>query len=229
MAKKLNKGTATGGRQNVAPDFAVKDTGGYPHIEQTPQFVLIYNPKRWTIMDGRLVPQLHHFPLEAGVNGVEFTKDGSIRFSRAKAQKEEQDRKVIPHGWGPNGEPYQSAVETRPPGTKEVVVSYIPVWAEAHEGSTDLYTDTSAYADWLESLVTEGKVSPCPIYLAKKLLEGRVKSLREAEIGAQKGQVAASLRAEALQTDVQVLQTYVGDTKGKKVTTKKTAPKLEDE
>ncbi len=86
MAKQLKKG-ASSDMQRVTPTFTTTDHGyDTPHLDRMPPFVLVYNPRRWTVLAGRLIPSLHVKPLEAGVNGVAIARDGTIRFATARAR-----------------------------------------------------------------------------------------------------------------------------------------------
>ena len=228
MAKQLKKG-ASSDMQRVTPTFTTTDHGyDTPHLDRMPPFVLVYNPRRWTVLAGRLIPSLHVKPLEAGVNGVAIARDGTIRFATARARIEEQGRTLIPYEWGPGGESYMQTVRTRPRGGPNEMDTYLSVWETTGPADPDTYTDDDAYSEWAESLVKDGKVRPCPPALARRMQDRAARKLAREEALAEKGGAGsgmAKLRAKALARTVKVL--------GAAATTKRTgrgkaaAPSLE--
>ena len=230
MAKRLNSAEPAGGSGAAyVPDFASKDNGNaYPHIPVTPAFLLVYSPKRWMIMDGRLVPSLSKLPLEPGVNRVDKTKDGRIRIANLRARLEEEDRKPIPYEWAPDGETYIRAVQTR--AGSELATAYVSCFESVHAGDAATYPDETAYADWLERLVKDGKLPACPPHRAQKLLEQARGELRAAEADHAKAPSGTrALRVEDLTAKVAALEKAVGGgPKTRRVATKAAKPVLED-
>ncbi|MCB9763921.1 MAG: hypothetical protein H6739_29390 [Alphaproteobacteria bacterium] len=191
------------------PEFTTKNNGAtVPWCPASPMFVYVYNPKRWTVVAGKLIPGLHKMPLERGVNRVDMDKDGRIHFADARAKIEEQGRMQVPYEWGPGGS-YLQAVECRPGGGRNTAKAHLSVWEFAVAGDTQTYADEAAYASWAESLVADGKIDPCPPHIARELLDKHVKKLREARARADKGGPGsgeAGLRVEALEAVVDVLR-----------------------
>lgn len=224
MAKQL---TATNsGPRTVTPEFAQKENRyGEPWIPATPQFVYTYHPARWTVIDGRVVPQLGQQVLVDGVNGVEITAGGRVRFSRCRAQIEDRGWQMVPYEWGPGGESYLAAVDTRPNGEGDVQTAYIPVWASAYAGDDRVYPDEATYADWLVSLIEDGKLpSPKPHQL-RRMLETSKKKLATAS---SKGM---DVRSEALKAEVEAIEKALEGMekpKGRKATTRKATTNLDD-
>ncbi len=203
MAKQIKKASVNAGVNRVKAAFTTTDHGhGMPYLDLRPQFVFVFNPRRWTVLAGKLIPALHVMPLESGVNGVLTARDGSIRFATARARIEEQGRTLIPYEWGPDGESYMQSIRTRPRGGKNEMDTYLTVWEQGGAGDSETYTDDDAYAAWAASLVEDGKVPACPAPLARRMLEQvEQKIAREnalVEKGGQ-GSGAAGIRAKALE------------------------------
>lgn len=223
MAKRIGE---SGNR--MVPEFATKQSGATaPFCDPSPAFVLVFNPRRWCVLGGKLIPSLHKMALEAGVNRVDVGRDGRILFADARARIEEKGRTLVPFEWGPEGS-YLQAVECRPRGGKNTATAHMTVWERAALGDTETYTDEAAYAEWVAGLVESGKLPACPAYLARRMLEKTLTKLREAQARAERGGVgsgAARLRVEALQAEVDVLR-EAAETKGQPVKGEATTPEL---
>ncbi|HJN76523.1 MAG TPA: hypothetical protein QGF58_21520 [Myxococcota bacterium] len=207
MATKL--GAAANGQTRVTADFATTDKGTIlPFLDVRPEFVLVYNQRRWMVMHGRLVPSLHVMPLEAGVNGVLRDRKGRIRFARARARLEETGRILIPYEWGPGGESYMQVIDTRPSGGAHVAQTFISIWETGAPGDNEVYTDDQEYAKWAASLVSTGKVPACPPQLARRMREQTQQKLAREEAIAEKGGAgsgAAKLRAAVYRDNDKIL------------------------
>ena len=222
MAKRISESV-----NRVTPDFATQESGATaPFCDPSPPFVLVFNPRRWLVMDGKLIPSLHKMPLEAGVNRVGVARDGRILFADARARIEEKGRTLVPYAWGPEGS-YLQAVTCRPNGGKNTATAHMTVWERAALGDTETYTDEAAYTQWVASLVDEGKLPACPPYFARRMLERARGKLAEAQARAEKGgpgSGSAKLRVDALQAEVDALSKAV--IKGEPVKGKATTPEL---
>ena len=168
MAKKIKK--------TVAPSFATVDHGhDMPRIPVSSMFILVYVPSRWMIMEGALVPQLSKIPLEPGTNLIEGTKNGGIRAARLTARLAEEGRIRIPFDWAPDGVSYVQEVQTRI-GLSEMT-TYVSVFQEVYPGDSSTHHDPEAHVEWLTSLVTSGKLPPCPPFHVRRMMdkeEGRL-------------------------------------------------------
>ena len=219
-------GAAASSPNRVTADFATTDKGTIlPFLDVRPEFVLLYNQRRWMVMHGKLVPSLHVMPLEAGVNGILRDRKGRVRFAKARARLEEAGRILIPYEWGPDGESYMQVIETRPNGGSNVAKTYISIWETGAPGDNEVYTDDEAYAAWAASLVTSGKVPPCPPQLARRMLEKTQQKLAREEAVAEKGGAgsgAAKLRAHVYRDNCKILTKAASSprrVKGKSATT----------
>jgi len=197
VAKQLAKSKpAEGSPSTFVPEFETKVDGGYPRIDVVKPYFLVFDPQRWTVMDGHVVPQLIRAPLEPGVNGFEL-REGKIRRAKWAERQEEQNRKVIPFDWAPDGNSYLQEVETRT--NSGVKKTYISAWETAYVGDTETTTDTPAYVEWLRGLIAAGKLPACPPHILKRMVDKLSAALVEANVTQQKKASAeGARRIEAL-------------------------------
>ena len=214
------------------PEMATQAAGiSHPYLEVTPPFYLVFHPNRWTVLDGKLVPALQRVPLAAGVNGIEVDGGGRIRFARVRAQLESEGRMVVPYDWAPDGESYLQCLDTRPNGSKDVAETWITVFETAGAGARKTSPGEAAYAAWLTKLISDGKLSTCPLAIANEKLDRASDRLEVARADAAKlgGHGRASIRARALEAEVKVLEDYVNGLQGEKAKVKtKRTPTVED-
>lgn len=226
MAKRTNTTTTGAAAKRRTPEMATQAAGtAHPFIDATPQFLWTYHPERWAVIAGKLVPSLQKVPLLAGVNRVEIDPAGRVRFAAARARLEEEGRTVIPYEWAPDGESYLQCLDTRPEGKKDVHEAWISVFEEATVGGANTSPDDEAYAEWLDGLVKAGKLPPCDVNTARRLLDKSTERLEKARADAAKlgGHGGASIRARALEIEAKVLEAYVTSGKAAKVAAKKKA------
>jgi len=225
MAKQLN---SSGSNAPTVPSFAQKENKfGEPWVPATPMWMYCAHPARWTVIDGKVVPQLGQQVIVDGVNQVEVSQDGRIRFARCKATTEERGWSFIPFDLAPDGESYLQAIDTRPQGRGDVQTAYISVFASAYAGDSRVHPDETALAEWLESLMAAGHVSQPEPHHVSRMLENARQKLAQAK-SKQMG-----VRADLLQDEVEALQAWLdahGAPKGKRATPKRAArrPKLTD-
>jgi len=209
MAKELTTGQAAGAMELVTPEFSTRSTGiTEPFLPANPPFLLVFDPMRWTVMQGLLIPGLITVPLERGVQNVDMGKDKKYRIAALRAKIEDQGRRIIPYAWAPNGTSYIQKVTTRPEGRRDTAVAHISVWEKYEPGSRDTYPDEKAYAEWAAGLVAPDKLPACPPHVARRMLEKVEERLREEQAKAEKGGAgsgSASLRAKALAEEFDVL------------------------
>jgi len=215
------------------PAFAQHATGAtHPFVDVSPPFVLVFNPIRWTVLCGRLIPSLHKVTLEPGCNGISMVRGGRVMFGAARTKITEEGRTVIPYEWGPNGESYVQKVETRPNGGQGVRDTYLYAWEMAALGDAQVHVDEDGYAEWCESLVTAGRIPSCPPYVAKRMTARVAAKLEEEEARAAKGgdgSGAAKIRARALRAQLDVLTQAVSKIQPKPKRGKPAAVRLDDD
>lgn len=220
MGKSLQPETptaATSTEAPFAPEFTSSQRGTtHPTIPASKPFVLVFFPSRWTLLDNKLVPALAQYPLEAGANHIEETKDHRFRMARFRTEIEEQGGTLIPFEWGPNGS-YMKKVLTRPLTSsgrisKDPVNAFIPSWSSAHIGDSRVYPDVKAYAAWLRSLIDQGKLPECEPHKARVLLSKARMQLARAEAREERKPTAAGRkRIQNLTQRIDVLEGVAGD------------------
>lgn len=214
MAKRTG---STQPAQSAAPAVIEFETevGGstLPTMLPSPKWVYTTHPERWIILDGRLVPSLSRFALVPGVNTVTDGANGTIGIADARSKLEKENRRIVPQEWGPldagNGrKTYVQAVQTQ-----SGAPTYISAWESWSPGSPTTWSDLPEYAAWLESLVTSGKLPPCPEKVLHEMLSTAVARLARAETiaaGLTKGNaLAARERVEVLTKEVEVLRAHL--------------------
>jgi hypothetical protein len=220
--------TSAAQAKSRVPAFTTKANGlTHPHLDASPQFVLIAHPRRFQVLSGRLIPALATQRLVAGVNGVStFEKDGVeyVEFATVRARLEKEGRMMVPLEWAPDGESYLNVVDTKPGGGKEIAEAWISVFETAHLGATRTETDQDAYAAWVESLVVAGKLNACPLDVATSMLQRAKRKHASAQQMLAKGGGAGahSFRVEAFAKEIGVLEAYIAKARGEAV---KAAPK----
>lgn len=226
MASRTESTPKAGGKR--APEFASQQTGAtHPLVEVRAPYILTHHPGRWAVLAGRLVPQLGKLPLVAGVERIEVERaTGRIRMAAARAKLEEEGRIVIPYEWAPDGVSYLQCVATKP--GRDVQETWLSVFESAHLGDGQTSTDIDAYAEWLESLVTSGKIPACQPHVIDRMLD----SVRErlavasAELAKSGGQGPIARRVELLTEQLKVLESHASK-RGPKAASKKSVPVME--
>lgn len=206
---KKTAGNTAPKRKAYVPETATVDHGHeYPRIPRCPPFLLAYNPVRWTVLEGQVVPQLHHVPLQDGVNGVTRDRNGAWRLAKLKDKLEQQGRTLIPWESGPDGS-YVAVVETRL-DSGQVVDTHVGAFTETFAGSSDLRADLPGYVAWLQQLMKDGVIpSPAP-YVIERLLNEYKQEQRTASVEAKRHETAANLqRLESLERDIKALEKLV--------------------
>jgi hypothetical protein len=221
-------GAATPANKKVTPAFFSRDTGAtLPYLDRSAPYILAHHPKRYMVMDGRLVPSPSQIALVDGVNRVRVAADGRIYFSDTQAKLQDRGFKLIPFEKGPGGESYLQEIDTRPDGREVVTKATISVWQTAFAGSDRAESDEAGYATWLEELVAEGFLPKCPVHVANAMLQTARSQLQEAEQQRAQGKLSDATRIDALTVDVAVLEKAAGKPQAAKAT--RGAPRLEAE
>lgn len=224
MTKLTSSSKPTPKRERFVPETATVDYGHeYPRVPVSAPFVYVYNPQRWTLINGRVVPQLHTVPLRDGVNHIK--REGKRwRLAQLKDRLERQGRTLIPWELGPDGS-YLSVVETRAPNGR-IVDTYLPVFTETYAGSSQYGPDTVAYVEWIEELMANGHLPKPAPYIVERLLADRRGALLESMTAQQRNPTAG--RAEliaSLESEIEQLSAMLD--KAPKKPSRKRAAKLE--
>lgn len=130
-----------------------------PNLAPNAPFFLKFNPRRWTLLEGVVVPLLGRIPIEGGVGGVDAVgpTGGAKRPEPKPALDHARDRGeiVILHevdGEGTSYLKYEEVKGGRHHHTK---------WETTHSGLDVTTCDMPAYVKWLVSL-QERKIIPAP-------------------------------------------------------------------
>ncbi len=175
-----------------------------PRIPPSLPFMLIYAAESWHVIDGQLLPHLISLPVEQGVNQVKKRSNGTWDFVALEVELARSSRKRIPWDLHPSGS-YMAAVETN--YGNRVCESYISVFSSVYPGDSHVYPDVEAYAKWVASLVTSGKLPECPVHLIRTMLETARTRLVGVEVSHRKSPSAATAtQMEHLNDEVEVLQ-----------------------
>ena len=144
-----------------APLNTPTDQRPKPRLDPSPRFVLLAHPNRYTVMCGRLIPQLKRFVLEPGVNGVD--KHGA--WHGALASQVQRGWILIPENVDGEGTTYLRVDEVAQ-GQRHRLK-----WEQVWAGSNRIGSNEQGYADWAATLVSRGLVPPAPIHVLESLVE----------------------------------------------------------
>lgn len=207
------------GHEEMLPEFFSSDNGeGLPTIDASPPFIYMHHRKRWTVICGKLVPDLSKIPLVSGCNRVLLAPDGRYRFADTQAMFQDRHFKIIQPAMAPNGRSYLRKVNTVQSG--KVVRAVISVWETAHAGEAHTEWDLNGYAAWLESLVEKGVIAPITPHRAAEMATRVRTALATAELRVASGKASSTVRVDALKVELAALE------KAAKAT--RTAAKAED-
>jgi len=234
MAKRLGSTDSDGpSAKPYTPKFSTKTAGAsHTFIDASPPFILLFNPIRWCVLMGRLIPALHKSPLEPGANHISVLKGGVIRLADFRTKADEQGRTIIPYEWGPNGDSYMQRVETRPGGRGSIKDAHLYVWETAALGDAQTHVDEDGYSAWVESLIKSKKIPACPPYIAQRMRDEMAVKLETAEARAGKGDSgsgAAKIRARILREQYDVLEKAAKALKGRPVRGQAVTPAMDGE
>lgn len=155
-------------RQGAVPTISVTPKIGVgttrkPATKVPPQaaYLLYFNPERWTIIAGRVVPQLGKAKLIAGANGCDYDYKRKVWVTAPMtSQLEENGYKIIP--WEIDGDSYIR----KDPATG----GYYSRWERVYSGSSRIQDGAAEYATWLQGLIDTGFLPPPPTYILEALL-----------------------------------------------------------
>lgn len=233
MAKRIEAATpaapSTPGpaANEVLPQFFTQDRGEQlPAIEASPMFVFTHHRKRWTILDGRVVPDLSKFPLTSGVNRVFVDpKTGRIKMEDAEAALKTRGHQIIPFSAAPNGRTYLQQVTTMLHGKPATAV--ISVWDTAHAGESSTSFDVKGYADWLESLVKRGIIAPITPHRAAEELKRVREGISRIVNRAMTGKASNAERLEVFERHAEIWERLCTGQRGTPVRGTETLPDME--
>lgn len=210
MAANLTTPTPAAAPVSHVPGASQRDHGHeYPTTPVAPEFALVYEPGRWMVLAGRVVPDLIEQPLEAGSNGLSQSAPGKWRFAAWKSKLEEQNRTLIPWELGPDGS-YCVGYDTRHPQTGQISRSYMSAFCTVYPGDSKVHANTEAYAAWLQSLIDNGHLPRPQQYLIREMLADRQQRIvalqRELDL---KPTTARGVRVEVMRAEIAALEALI--------------------
>ena len=178
-----------------------------PRVPPTAPFLFAWNPVRWVVLEGQVVPSLRKVPLQPGVNRVQRTKAGKYRLGEMRAHLEERGWTLLPYAKGPGGASYIHRARTAigPEGA----YAHLSLWESVYPGSDQIGSDTAGYAAWVAGLVADGTIPPCPPYLADRLRDQHRATLASYEEKITRGGVSYEPAAKRLRADIDALDGYL--------------------
>jgi hypothetical protein len=171
MEAARNSGAAPG--EDFVPEISAgRDATPFPNIEPNYPFVLVFDPNRWDVLTGRVVPILYRLGYTPGANGVDRGEDNLPAPAMALAAVENKGHKVIP--FRVSGPSYMRRVQVgtarvRKTGQIVPVYNHHTRWDRLFPGSSETVCDTDGYSAWLAELVERGVLQPPPLYVLENL------------------------------------------------------------
>ena len=151
--------------------------GGPPptEVDACAPFQLVHNPKRWTVLGGRVIPAFGRLPHIPGLNGVDEVLDrhtgNVIRINAGYAKSDAQDRGKVPIPFDaipahhvPPGAP--KSYLWRPAGRPDVTLL---IYTKVFPGSKDVEIDEPRYLEFVDHLVATGVIQPVPLHVLRKM------------------------------------------------------------
>lgn len=135
-----------------------------PKIDPSPPFWFVYDPNRWGVVGGQVIPLLYRLTARKGSRGMGEDANGKIIASGAFANVEERGHRPIPWDVDGRGTRYIRKI----PGG-----GWITQWETVFPGSASVRVAEEAYARWVRALCEReaaGLELP-PVYILEDLIE----------------------------------------------------------
>lgn len=205
MAKDLTNGSAAPTEPEIVTIRQSAKSYGHEHprCPVRPQFLLAYNPGRWTVKGGCVVPDLHRLALTPGLNNVTVDSDGDWRLAALHERCARLGRKVIPLEHGPGGS-YLRRYRTFK--NNRLQPTYFDAWTRVHAGDSRVTYDLEGYVQWVRGLMASGVIPSPPHYIVRRLHADRAHALKRAELALERDASAEKIATvERLRTDLAAL------------------------
>jgi len=168
---KLTSSVESAAGVSVVPNMGAAP-GGIPltRVEACGPFILKAHPARWTVMGGKVIPQLGRIALMPGLNSISRHGD-RINASEARAASADRGWKVIPFGHVPPGHlPDDQAPSYlySPDGRPDVTLL---IYTRCYPGSDRVDCDEARYIEFCEHLVSSGLIDPPALWVLEQLAE----------------------------------------------------------
>lgn len=190
--------------RSTIPEFAT--SGGattLPTVPPSPPFLYAWHPAAWVVLAGQLVPRLSKRLLQPGVNNVSRDKDGRWHIGAMRTHAEARGWKLIELHHAPDGESYIHPVDVR------YGVAHLGPFESAFPGTDVIRADLEGYAAWLQKLISDGVITPCPPYVAERLAdEKRVQLGRLVDQLTDRNAKSHQPAIDAMEEEIRVLTEY---------------------
>lgn len=138
----------------------------FPTVERQWPFLYVFDPNRWDVIGGAVVPQLYKLKGSPGANGVQRTADGQVSTSLASQDIHIRGHLIIRADVdGPRTSYLRrwqvGYTKDRKTGRVDPLYSWHSKWETLYMGSPNITTDTDGYVRWLLALI-ERRVLPQP-------------------------------------------------------------------
>ena len=148
-----------------------------PKLEASDPFLLVYDPTRYTVMEGHVIPQFRRLALMPGVNGVDSIRDRrtgeivGVNSGMAVAMAADRGHTIIPLDAIPQSQHHLHnnggrSYIWRPSGT----AAHLDIWTRAFSGSKKIVCDAANYIAWIEWLEETRVIPPAPSHVLQDLL-----------------------------------------------------------
>lgn len=165
---------------SFTPSDGVVARGGTPRteIEARPVFQLVHDPKRWTVMDGHVIPLFDKMVFVTGVNGVDANRrTGGPQVGAARSEREVRGQIMVPFDAIPKahqGQAKYHQIPGAPPSylwqPKGRPDCTLLIYEQAHPGDPTPTTDRKGYIEFCENLVRTGVIPAVPLYTLRRML-----------------------------------------------------------
>jgi hypothetical protein len=177
-------------------------------------FQMVFDPQRWTIVEGKVVPRFYEIRHIPGLQGVEEnvdprTRQRRVRTVHARDDAESMGHRLIPydaipdshrtlHGTADGPKSYLWSPAGRPDVTLLIYTRVFP-------GNDRVELDHARYHEWVDYLIEREVITPPPSFVLRELL---TKKAEERDRVADKARTAPSLAGEVerLSRDVEAIR-----------------------
>lgn len=178
------------GFQSFTPQDSAERLERPTKVEGSHPFQFKFHPSRWDIIGGKVMPVLGKLKYAPGVDGVDLSRrdaNGKQRPIMGIARAQSRERgwltipvDAIPDKWA-NADGSKSYLK-RPDGRPDVTIS---IFETVFSDSNIIESNTAMYVEWMEWLISEEIIPPCPPHTLRALLSKKQETaLREADMAA---------------------------------------------
>lgn len=149
----------------VVPELGGTPAGAVPPPRGSfPAFKITVHPDRWTVLCGRVVPNVRRLRLSPGSNAVGGTKAKPL-IGMAETEAREHGWQVLDWDHG-----YMCKINDVPNG-------WTDIWTTVYPGSGETSFDEEGYSAWLRGLVDDGTIPQPAVYILDRMRDANNKLL----------------------------------------------------